>query len=57
MDRNEKRYAVLVCLFIVLALGISGWYQNHEPIPQPDVGQVMRLCDQEVARNVGVVGR
>lgn len=42
MSRNDRRYAVAVCLFVFLAMGFAGWYENYEPTARPDVERIMQ---------------
>lgn len=45
---SETRYAIMVCVFFVLALGFVGWYEHCEqPAPQPSVEQMMIMADRE----------
>jgi hypothetical protein len=48
MRKREDRYAVAVCVLIVLVMGLAGWYENHVPVPQPSIEQMVRLCDRQL---------
>jgi hypothetical protein len=56
MSKGDKRYAIAVCVFVFLAMGFCGWYENHVPAPQPSIEQMVRACDREVARNMSQQG-
>lgn len=38
---SEKRYAIVVCLLVFLAMGFCGWYENYEPAPQADLERLV----------------
>lgn len=56
MSKQDRRYAIGVCLFIFLSLGFAGWYENYQPVPQPSVEQMMAASDREVERNLTLGG-
>ncbi|CAB4211757.1 hypothetical protein UFOVP1419_18 [uncultured Caudovirales phage] len=55
MNKHEMRYAVLVCLLVVLAMGFAGWYENHDVVPQPSLREMAQQVDRALAPDRSVL--
>jgi len=44
MKFTETHYAIVVCLFVLLAMSFAGWYENYVP-PMIDQERVCRATD------------
>jgi hypothetical protein len=48
MSKREKLHGVVVFLLLVAAMGVAGWYENHDVVPQPTVTEMMEAVNRSL---------